>query len=174
MEDLGEKDMITCPYNREHVMLRKKYQQHILKCREIYKDKVELLACPFNKAHLVPKLEFHQHLKSCDDRKIIVQHLNSEEPDVLRADTRHKKIEADENWDDDRVEDYNPQVYCAQANIIREPRGLFPAQRKAFFKEEERRRRGDAEQPGTSNSPAENRPTPHHHKERLHSKRTSK
>ncbi|XP_022218274.1 gametocyte-specific factor 1 homolog [Drosophila obscura] len=162
MHRLEERDMVSCPYNKEHVMLRKKYQQHIIKCRELYKDTVELLVCPFNKGHLVPEPEFHQHTKSCDDRKIIVQYQTSE-PAVLRADTRHEKIEADENWDDIKVEDYNPQVYCAQANIVREPNGMFPAQRKAFIKEE-RRRRGDycdEEESGQSTSRSENRPTPY-------------
>nr|ADG64985.1 hypothetical protein GA17756 [Drosophila pseudoobscura]ADG64988.1 hypothetical protein GA17756 [Drosophila pseudoobscura]ADG64989.1 hypothetical protein GA17756 [Drosophila pseudoobscura] len=155
--------MIACPYNKEHVMLRRKFQQHILKCREIHKDTVQLLVCPFNNAHLVPEPEFHQHCKSCEDRKIIVQYQTSE-PAVLHADTRHEKIEADENWDDDEVEDYNPQVYCAQANIVREPIGMFPSERKAFIKEEERRRRGDnydEEEQGKSKSRAESRHTPY-------------
>jgi len=39
-------------------MLRKKLQQHILKCRVIYKDTVELMVCPFNKGHLIPEPEF--------------------------------------------------------------------------------------------------------------------
>ncbi|XP_017138365.1 gametocyte-specific factor 1 homolog [Drosophila miranda] len=172
MQSLAEKDMIACPYNKEHVMLRKKYQQHILKCREIHKDTVELLVCPFNNAHLIPEPEFHQHCKSCVDRKIIVQYQTCE-PAVLHADTRHEKIEADENWDDDEVEDYNPQVYCAQANIVREPTGMFPSERKAFIKEEERRRCGDNSRQGKSKSRAESRHTPYNPNQQR-SKRSSK
>ncbi|KAH8373495.1 hypothetical protein KR009_011494 [Drosophila setifemur] len=134
--------MVYCPYNKLHKMLRKKLQQHILKCREIYKDTVELRVCPFNKAHLIPEPEFFQHTKSCEDRKIIVQYQTSA-PAVLTNDTRHAKIESEENWDNDDNPDYDPQAYCSTANIVREPNGLFPSQRKAFIKEENRRHFGD-------------------------------
>jgi len=58
MESYDESQMVYCPYNKEHKMLRKKLQQHILKCRVIYKDTVELMVCPFNKGHLIPEPEF--------------------------------------------------------------------------------------------------------------------
>ncbi|XP_017041526.1 gametocyte-specific factor 1 homolog [Drosophila ficusphila] len=142
MDNCDESDMVCCPYNKQHKMLRRKLQQHILKCRVIYKDTVELMVCPFNKGHLIPEPEFFQHTKTCDDRKIIVQYQTSAAA-VLTDDTRHPKIESEENWDDDNVPDYNPQAYCATANIVREPNGLFPSQRKAFIKEENRRKFGD-------------------------------
>lgn len=58
MNAMDANNMVCCPYNKAHKMLRKKLQQHILKCREIYKDEVELLVCPFNKAHLIPEPDF--------------------------------------------------------------------------------------------------------------------
>ncbi|KAH8267914.1 hypothetical protein KR026_010806 [Drosophila bipectinata] len=134
--------MVYCPYNKEHKMLRKKLQQHILKCREIHKDTVELKVCPFNKIHLIPEPEFFQHVKFCEDRKIIVQYQTSAAA-VINDDTKHAKIESEENWDDVDVPDYDPQAYCSSANIVREPNGMFPSQRKAFIKEENRRRFGD-------------------------------
>ncbi|KAH8374049.1 hypothetical protein KR200_005615 [Drosophila serrata] len=134
--------MVYCPYNNEHKMLRKKLQQHILKCRELYKDQVNLMVCPFNKGHLIPEPEYYSHLKTCDDRKIIVQYQTSAAA-VLSEDTKHAKIECEENWDDDDTPDYDPQAYCASANIVREPPGMFPSQRKAFIKEEKQRKLGE-------------------------------
>lgn len=57
--DCDESDMVYCPYNKEHKMLRKKLQQHILKCRELYKDTVNLMVCPFNKGHLILEPEYY-------------------------------------------------------------------------------------------------------------------
>lgn len=39
--------------------------------------------------------------------------------------------------------DYDPQAYVAQANLVREPNGLFPSQRKAFIKQERKRLLGE-------------------------------
>ncbi|KAH8242520.1 hypothetical protein KR032_010743 [Drosophila birchii] len=134
--------MVVCPYNKEHKMLRKRLQQHVIKCRELYKDQINLMTCPFNKLHLIPEQEYYSHLKICDDRKIIVQYQTSAAA-VLSEDTKHAKIECDENWDDDDAPDYDPQAYCATANIVREPTGMFKSQRKAFIKDEIKRKFGE-------------------------------
>jgi len=57
----------------------------------------------------------------------------------LNEETRHAKVESEENWDDEDAPDYNPEVYVATANVVREAKGLFPSQRKAFIKEERKR-----------------------------------
>lgn len=64
MNEMDPNDMVHCPYNKSHKMLRKKLQQHIIKCREYYKNEVELLVCPFNKAHLIPEPEYFVSLAS--------------------------------------------------------------------------------------------------------------
>jgi len=58
MDKMNPNDLVLCPYNKAHKMLRKKLQQHLIKCRAYYKDEVELLVCPFNKAHLIPEPEY--------------------------------------------------------------------------------------------------------------------
>ncbi|KAM8708055.1 hypothetical protein ACLKA7_015083 [Drosophila subpalustris] len=138
MDNIDSNDMVHCPYNKAHKMLRKKLQQHILKCRVYYKDEVELLVCPFNKAHLIPEPEYVHHTKSCIDRKIIAHYQHSA-PAELNEETRHAKIECEENWDNDDVPDYDPDAYVSKAKVVREAKGLFPAQRKAFIKEERKR-----------------------------------
>jgi len=91
-------------------------------------------------------------------------HYQTSAPAVLNEDTRHAKIECEENWDDDDVPDYDPQVYCSTANIVREPNGLFPSQRKAFIKEENRRQFGEdykEEKPPKAKKRADTRPAPY-------------
>ncbi|XP_068147843.1 gametocyte-specific factor 1 homolog [Drosophila tropicalis] len=142
MESMNPRDLVVCPYNKAHTMLRNKLQKHVMKCKEIYKDEIELLICPFNNVHRVPAAEFHQHTKSCEDRKIILHYQLSQAAE-LNEETKHEKIEADENWDDTCVENYNPEIYASQATIVRESKGLFRAQRKQFIKQEHRRILGE-------------------------------
>ncbi|XP_034110788.1 gametocyte-specific factor 1 homolog [Drosophila albomicans] len=138
MSDVDPNDMVYCPYDKAHKMLRKKLQQHIIKCREYFKDEIELMVCPFNKAHLIPEPEFFQHTKTCDDRKIIAHYQHNAAAELVE-DTKHEKIETEENWDDDDVPDYDPEAYASNANVLRSAKGIFPAQRKAFVKEERKR-----------------------------------
>ncbi|EDW18899.1 gametocyte-specific factor 1 homolog [Drosophila mojavensis] len=151
MNVMDANDMVCCPYNKTHKMLRKKLQQHILKCREIYKDEVELLVCPFNKAHLIPEPDFLQHTRTCIDRKIVA-HYQQSAPAPLNEETKHEKIETEENWDDEYVPDYDPQQYVVNANIVREPNGMFPSQRKAFIKQERKRLLGEDSDEETTGS----------------------
>lgn len=50
-------DMIGCPYNPAHRMLRSRLQPHLIKCRKSYPD-AELKTCPFDLTHLIPEPEF--------------------------------------------------------------------------------------------------------------------
>ena len=54
---LRDDDMVECPYNKTHRMLRRRLQTHLHKCRLQYPD-VELRKCPFNTTHLIPEPEF--------------------------------------------------------------------------------------------------------------------
>lgn len=54
---LSDDDMVECPYNKTHRMLRRRLQTHLHKCRLQYPD-VELRKCPFNTTHLIPEPEF--------------------------------------------------------------------------------------------------------------------
>lgn len=57
---------------------------------------------------------------------------------------KHDPIECDEDWDDTVVNDYNPQKYLENANVIRKPDGANPSERKEFIKKE-RKRLGDGD-----------------------------
>ncbi|XP_054730111.1 uncharacterized protein LOC129238909 [Anastrepha obliqua] len=139
----NDSDMVLCPYNKAHQLLRRRLQSHLIKCRQNY-PQLELQKCPFNATHHIPEPEFVLHVTNCPDRKLITQYkyntveVKEEEP------VRHAPIECEENWDDTEVDDYNPQKYIDQKNVLQRPLGAPPAQRKAFIKRE-RKRLGDEE-----------------------------
>ncbi|XP_054087451.1 gametocyte-specific factor 1 homolog [Zeugodacus cucurbitae] len=133
MEGNTVEDIVTCPYDRLHCVLRKRLQLHLIKCRLNYPH-VELRKCPMNQLHLVPEPEFQHHLMNCPDRKIIAHYKYSGETTFMK----HEPIESEENWDDTDTGDYNPETYVRNNQIIRQPIGL-PSQRKAFKHEEEKR-----------------------------------
>ncbi|KAM7348285.1 uncharacterized protein ACRADG_007678 [Cochliomyia hominivorax] len=140
---LSDDDMVECPYNKTHRMLRRRLQSHLIKCRLNYPD-VELRKCPFNITHLIPEPEFTHHATNCPDRKLITQYkYNAPEPKEEEG-PKHAPIECDEDWDDTDVNDYNPQKYLERAKVIRKPDGHKPSERKLFIKKE-RKRLGDGD-----------------------------
>ncbi|XP_013100706.2 uncharacterized protein DDB_G0283697-like [Stomoxys calcitrans] len=140
----NDDDMVECPYNNSHRMLRKRLQSHLLKCRIQYPD-VELRKCPFNLSHLIPEPEFTHHVTNCSDRKLITQYKYDAPDEVIEEEhPKHEPIQSEENWDDTDVPDYDPTKYVEKADVIRQPLGPTPSLRKAFIKEE-RKRLGDAD-----------------------------
>lgn len=57
MEENTAGDIVTCPYDNAHRVLRKRLQLHLIKCRLNYPH-VELQKCPLNQLHLVPEQDF--------------------------------------------------------------------------------------------------------------------
>ncbi|XP_073830954.1 uncharacterized protein isoform X2 [Musca autumnalis] len=140
---VSDDDMIECPYNNSHRMLRKRLQSHLLKCRVNYPN-VELRKCPFNLSHLIPEPEFTHHATNCPDRKLITQYKYDAPETVDEEVPKHKPIESEENWDETDVQDYDPNKYVENATVIRQPEGQTPSARKQFIKKE-RKRLGDAD-----------------------------
>lgn len=56
-KELSE-EIVTCPYNESHRIMRKRLQRHLVKCRESHPD-VKLVRCPFNSVHQVPEPELN-------------------------------------------------------------------------------------------------------------------
>lgn len=51
---LGYEDLVECPYNRAHQILRSRIQTHLVRCRKSHPD-IHLEICPFNSTHLMKK-----------------------------------------------------------------------------------------------------------------------
>uniref|UniRef100_A0A1A9UI58 Odorant receptor n=1 Tax=Glossina austeni TaxID=7395 RepID=A0A1A9UI58_GLOAU len=141
----NEDDMVACPYNKSHMMLRKRLAKHLVKCRVSYPN-VELQKCPFNNAHLVPDAEFLNHINICPDRKLITQYKCVAVP-KLEDRPQHKPVEADENWDNIEVEDYDPKKYLENTRVLRQPEGTCSSARKEFVKKERKRLGYDDDDP---------------------------
>ncbi|EAT41705.1 AAEL006678-PA [Aedes aegypti] len=65
-------ELVTCPYNKEHRIIRYRLPYHIIKCKKQYVGK-QLEPCPFNAMHLVDKNEMTAHIKDCPDYLITVE-----------------------------------------------------------------------------------------------------
>uniref|UniRef100_A0A1A9VLE9 CHHC U11-48K-type domain-containing protein n=1 Tax=Glossina austeni TaxID=7395 RepID=A0A1A9VLE9_GLOAU len=132
-----EDDMVECPYDKAHRMLRKRLAKHLIKCRVNHPD-AELQKCPFNNTHLVPEPEFVNHVTNCPDRKLISNYKCVPVP-KLEERPQHKPVETDENWDNMEAADYDPKKYLENVPVLRRPDGTCPSERKDFIKKERKR-----------------------------------
>lgn len=52
----GYDEMVTCPYNSVHLILKSRIQTHLVKCRQSHLG-VKKERCPFNSSHLINEPE---------------------------------------------------------------------------------------------------------------------
>lgn len=67
-----EDELVSCPYNKEHRIIRYRLPYHIIKCKKQYVG-TQLHTCPFNAMHLVDKNQMTAHIKECPDYLITVE-----------------------------------------------------------------------------------------------------
>lgn len=59
-------DLVTCPYDSSHRILRERIVRHLIKCRDNNKPQsLVMVECPINKNHIVREMEMHYHLINC-------------------------------------------------------------------------------------------------------------
>ncbi|KAG5677349.1 hypothetical protein PVAND_007114 [Polypedilum vanderplanki] len=74
MED--DKEMVVCPYNESHIILRARLPFHLLKCQKTYMGK-KMIKCPYNAMHIFENsslLRKHIELGECEDFKFNYDH----------------------------------------------------------------------------------------------------
>ena len=59
--------LLTCPYDEVHRIKAKRFQHHLLKCRQNHPDK-DFVNCPFNAKHVMLRHEVRHHVSRCPDR----------------------------------------------------------------------------------------------------------
>ena len=74
--------LLVCPYDEVHRIKAKRFQKHLLKCRENHPEK-DFVTCPFNAKHVMLRSEIRHHVSRCPDRvsrsqMICYEHLLSE------------------------------------------------------------------------------------------------
>ncbi|KAI8116391.1 Gametocyte-specific factor 1 like protein [Lucilia cuprina] len=66
----SETDLLVCPYNESHLILRKRFQVHLIRCRRSHPN-APMIVCPFNVTHRVNKVELEVCLKLNNLVKVI-------------------------------------------------------------------------------------------------------
>uniref|UniRef100_A0A2Y9D105 CHHC U11-48K-type domain-containing protein n=1 Tax=Anopheles arabiensis TaxID=7173 RepID=A0A2Y9D105_ANOAR len=66
-------EMLICPYNESHVIVRHRMPYHLAKCKKHHDANQSLQTCPFNAMHVMPKENIRTHIQSCPD--YIKQHI---------------------------------------------------------------------------------------------------
>ncbi|KAM7348290.1 gametocyte-specific factor 1 homolog [Cochliomyia hominivorax] len=160
----SETDLLTCPYNESHLILRKRFQVHLIRCRRSYPN-AAVVVCPFNVTHRVKKVELVWHVSSCPDRQNFENFRHQDAPIVGLSSTINltfcdssggtllnntvatsnningvEYFESSECWDN--MPDhptYNPNEYVEKADVLRLPVGMTPSERNAFRLAERKR-----------------------------------
>ncbi|XP_065366174.1 gametocyte-specific factor 1 homolog [Calliphora vicina] len=162
----SETDLLPCPYNDSHLILRKRFQVHLIRCRRSYPN-APVIVCPFNVTHRVNKVELEWHVSTCPDRQNFENFRHQDAPIVGLSSTINltfcgnsnatllnntfgtvassnikggEYIESSESWDDQPEHpSYNPLEYIEKAEVLRLPVGMTPSQRNAFRLAERKR-----------------------------------
>ncbi|CAG9811345.1 unnamed protein product [Chironomus riparius] len=85
----------VCPYNKAHVVLNFRFNNHLIKCRKSYTGE-ELETCPFNSSHKINKPEFYFHKKTCMDRKNVLNYIQTDQTEEPKEKKKVKEWDEDE------------------------------------------------------------------------------
>lgn len=153
---LGYDELLQCPFEKAHRIQASAMTKHLFKCRLNHPNK-KIVKCPFNQAHQVAAIELHTHISNCKDKSILDTYkytintsaaaipshpppmdlvINNSPPKSSREENKSSTFVEEECWDDMDVPAYNPQEYCANANVIRKATLQKPSEKKAFYKSE--------------------------------------
>ncbi|XP_039959018.1 gametocyte-specific factor 1 homolog [Bactrocera tryoni] len=152
-----EVDILTCPYNLSHQILRCRFQVHLVRCRKSHPD-AKKVVCPFNVTHRVNEQELDWHVSTCSNRQSFEvfksndSHASGSSMSTTFNDNGTEanstwqtantsfELETSQNWDDlPSVPSYDPKAYAEKANVLRQPVGMKPSERVAFRNAERKR-----------------------------------
>ncbi|KAI8116384.1 hypothetical protein FF38_14073 [Lucilia cuprina] len=133
---MENQELLQCPYEKNHSILKHRMQVHLTKCRRNHAN-VPKVTCPFNVTHVLNKPELEFHVMVCAERKTFENFRNIEEPITKPTIPPPMPVyESEENWDNEDAPTYNPQEYLAKATVLRNLQGATPSERKKFRQQE--------------------------------------
>lgn len=158
MESQADMDkQMLCPYNLSHNVMRRRMEQHLVKCRRNYREESgNLTTCDFNACHRVPVVELQFHHSMCPDRKHIEIHVMTEAaPQTAPIEiTPAGFVPIDNSWDDSNLQSYDPVQYCNDHAVIRRLDTGSAAQKREFRDAERQRISNLAQQQARPNGAA--------------------
>jgi len=129
MEDRWDPNAeIICPYDETHVISVKRFQRHLVKCRQNHPEK-DFVTCPFNARHMFLRSDLRKHLSHCADRVTldpdVLQEEDPETGEILRLKGKTDMPKAPENihhsaenWDDE-IEENIAMKYAYQEEYLK-------------------------------------------------------
>lgn len=133
-------EVVTCPFDEAHVILKERLQFHLTKCAYANKiKKSQVVLCPFNSVHRVPQWELNHHINICEDRKKIETFVQSTVDTTPLFSVKKLEVTATENWDLVPGTTYRPSSVMYDKPVLLNLQGVTPSERKAFRAEERRR-----------------------------------
>lgn len=61
---MADDELITCPFNPAHLIIKHRMPYHIVKCQKQYRGE-KLVVCHFNAMHWIPPYKMREHLEEC-------------------------------------------------------------------------------------------------------------
>lgn len=136
----------VCPYDKSHMVRRKRMQYHLMKCRKNHPGK-DFATCPFNACHEMPRPELRYHIANCPDKATIEKDLAYERERDVDEGSMFKgctdvpaynsyEVSCEESWD----EDVNPHPRIGVEEVFMEKvkfkniTGMTPAEKRQFHR----------------------------------------
>ena len=96
-----------CPYNSNHRVSARRFQQHLVSCEKsgLYKDK-NLVQCPYNATHRIPADKLNEHVLTCKDNRSVIREMTTErtvkagKSSVTENEKKPNRPLEEEDWDD--------------------------------------------------------------------------
>jgi len=118
---------LICPYDPLHVISVKRFQRHLIKCRQNHPE-LDFVACPFNSTHLFHRSDLRRHIAQCPDRRTLDEDVKQNEcpetGEVLRLkgntsmpNVRYVIPDADEDWEGE-IEENIAEKYEQQKKYL--------------------------------------------------------
>lgn len=147
MHVLGYEKFEQCVYERSHLIVPDRMNNHLVKCRKKH-SYTSVKICPYQSNHPVKAVEYERHVEECDGKDLAPHNLGAQSSDRRYTSistgngssvtscsytSRSSCTTVDEDCEIDRSsEPYDPVQASLKMNIIRKPIGLTLSQRSIY------------------------------------------